>query len=85
MNSTVDFDFAPYAIGQAAKPVRLLSVREVCAWTGMGRTRIYDLMRVGRFPKPVKLGQSSRWASAEVEAFVAASLAARDSKKPPNT
>lgn len=48
----------------------LISLEAVKKISGLGKTRIYALVREGRFPAPYKPGgTSSRWSLAEVEAW----------------
>ena len=65
------------AVAQApeAQCVRLIPLTEVMRRTGMGRSSIYAATGLG---KPVKLGASSRWVESEVDAYIAARIAARD-------
>lgn len=51
------------------------------AWSraGLSRSRAYELMSRGEFPKPVKLGRAIRFVSSEVDAWIAARIAERDS------
>ena len=47
--------------------------------TGKSRSSIYRDIAAGTFPAPVKLGErASAWISAEVTAWIAARIAARD-------
>lgn len=48
---------------------------------GMHPSTIYAEIKAGNFPKPVKLGRSSRWVESEVDAWINAQIAARDKKK----
>ena len=61
--------------------VRLISLREVLQLTSRGRTRIYADIQAGAFPAPVKDGASSRWVEAEVVAWIAQRIAARDAQR----
>lgn len=45
---------------------------------GMHPATIYAEIKAGRFPKPVKLGRSSRWVEAEIDAWVEQRLNERD-------
>lgn len=51
---------------------RILRLPAVKAATGLGRTKIYELMRVGRFPKAHKIAGSNvvGWDSREIEVWV---------------
>lgn len=49
---------------------RLLRLPDLKPITGMGRTMTYDQIKLGRFPKPVKLGRLSAWPESEVRRWV---------------
>lgn len=48
------------------------------AYVAMGRSRIYALIDDGKFPSPIKIGRSSRWLKAEIDAWIAEHVAARE-------
>jgi len=48
----------------------LLPLPAVQAEVGLHKTTIYGLMRDGKFPRPIKIGDSSRWLSDELEAWI---------------
>lgn len=51
----------------------------VKARTGMSRSEIYRRIALGDFPRPCKLGErASAWNSAEIDAWIADRIAARD-------
>lgn len=52
------------------KPRRLLPLSEVMGRVGLRKTAIYDMIRGGAFPKPCKLGATSRWVESEVDAWI---------------
>ena len=57
---------------------RLPRVRER---TGLSRSEIYRRINVGEFPAPVKIGpRCSAWHSAEIDAWIAERIVARDTK-----
>lgn len=57
---------------------RFLRIRDVLAITGRSRTRLYEDIKKGNFPKPVKIGPGAvAWSEAEVSAWQAARLAER--------
>lgn len=61
-------------------PLRFLRIREVLARTGLSKSTLYDRIRAGTFPKPVRLGGTlSAWVESEVEAWMATRIAERDS------
>lgn len=49
---------------------RLMRFKNVKEVTGMGRTKIYDLIKKGVFPKPTKIGRASLWHSDAIQAFL---------------
>ncbi|WP_339326073.1 AlpA family transcriptional regulator [Cronobacter sakazakii] len=49
---------------------RLMPITDVCAATGYKKPTIYEWMRDGKFPRPVKIGRSVRWPSSEVDAWI---------------
>lgn len=57
----------------AGKRSRLIRFKEFQDRIGYGRTRIYELIREGRLPAPVKLpgGRASAWLESDVDAVVA--------------
>ena len=56
----------------------LLTIKGVAQTMEAGRSFIYQEVAAGRFPKPVKLGRSTRWIAAEIHAWIAAKAQARD-------
>jgi prophage regulatory protein len=58
---------------------RLLRLHVVKARTGRSRSCIYDDIKRGSFPRPVKLGpRAVAWVESEVDAWIAARIEARD-------
>ena len=61
--------------------MRLIRLPETLERTGLSRTRLYEAVGAGTFPKPVKLGPNARavaWSSDEVAEWIAERLAARE-------
>lgn len=55
----------------------LLRIREVRNMTGLTRSALYQLMREGTFPRPVKLTERSvAWIESEVRAWIEARIRA---------
>ncbi|MFA5680538.1 MAG: AlpA family phage regulatory protein [Hydrogenophaga sp.] len=50
---------------------RLLKLNEVMKRVSYSHDWIYRQIALGRFPRPVKLGRSSRWRLSDVNAWVA--------------
>lgn len=65
-------------VQEPKQPSRLIRRREVERRTGLARSSIYDLIRAGRFPAPVRLTESTvAWVEQEVDDFIAERIAAR--------
>lgn len=59
------------ATAPAANLPRLIRRAEVQHLTGLSRSGIYDLMKLGKFPRPVELGAMSvAWVESEVHDWV---------------
>lgn len=48
----------------------LIDMTFITTFTGMTDKWFYKLIKDGDFPKPIKLGRSSRWFKSEVEAWM---------------
>ncbi len=60
---------------------RLLRLRGVIAQTGLGRTTLFDMVRCGKFPPPVRLTSSARaWIESEVSAWIEARVIERNAR-----
>lgn len=51
-------------------PPRLLDLQAVERRTSLRRSRIYQLIRAGLFPKPYKIGQLARWRADEIDEWI---------------
>ena len=61
--------------------IRLIRLDEVMAICGKSRSGVYDAIKKGRFPKPVKLDcRSSAWLKSEVEQWARDCIVARDTE-----
>lgn len=49
---------------------QLVDMRFITKLTGLTDKWFYKLIKDGAFPKPVKLGRSSRWLKSEVETWL---------------
>lgn len=47
---------------------RLVDMKFITRLTGLTNKWFYKLIQESRFPKPIKLGRSSRWLRSEMEA-----------------
>jgi len=57
----------------------LLRLDAVKHRTALSRSRIYELLEAGSFPKPVKLsGRINAWPDREIDAWIAERIAERE-------
>jgi predicted DNA-binding transcriptional regulator AlpA len=56
----------------------LLSDRDASALMGCGRSTLWRWASEGVIPKPLKIGGTSRWKRADIEAVIAKAEAARE-------
>ncbi|WP_166653678.1 helix-turn-helix transcriptional regulator [Erwinia rhapontici] len=47
-----------------------MDLKQVCRVVGFKKTTIYKWIKNGDFPRAVKIGNCSRWASTEVEEWI---------------
>ena len=60
---------------------RILRLRDVRERTGLATSSVYDLMKRGNFPRPVRISaRSVGWPENEIDDFIADRIAARDAK-----
>jgi len=50
---------------------QLVDMTFITSYSGMTDKWFYKLIQQGRFPKPIKMGRSSRWLKSEVEEWLA--------------
>ncbi len=61
------------------RPARILRLPTVTERVGLKRTAIYDMIRAGKFPKPVPLNDKSvGWLESEIEDWIVSRVAVRD-------
>lgn len=68
---------------QRALPMndRIYRKPQVCELTGLAASTIYEKVREGTFPKPVKLGpRASGWKASDIEKFIAGLRPADDTE-----
>ncbi|MGA4650092.1 helix-turn-helix transcriptional regulator [Citrobacter portucalensis] len=49
---------------------KMIDMAFITGFTGLSDKWFYKLIQEGLFPKPIKLGRSSRWLKSEVEEWV---------------
>lgn len=63
---------------QPRTPGRVLRIREVCERTGRSRTMVYDDVKAGRFPAPIKIGlRAIAWREGDIDHWLATRPLAR--------
>lgn len=52
--------------------IQLLNLKATCAITTLSKSIIYELIRAGKFPKPIQIPNTRRvaWQAAEIEATI---------------
>jgi prophage regulatory protein len=66
----------PQPTGAAHAPGALLKIETVCSIRGVRRTKVYDDMQAGLWPRPIKLStRCARWVASEVVAINQARIA----------
>ena len=53
---------------------QLVDMKFLTQFTGLTDKWFYKLIQDGEFPKPIKLGRTSRWLRSEVEAWMQARI-----------
>ncbi|GAB1438048.1 AlpA family transcriptional regulator [Providencia sp.] len=53
---------------------KLVDIKFITQLTGLTDKWFYKLIKDGEFPKPIKLGRSSRWLKSEVEIWLQARI-----------
>lgn len=49
---------------------RLIPLTELTMRIGVGKTKLYDMIKAGEFPKPIKIGKLSRWSTEQVSRWI---------------
>lgn len=49
---------------------RLLRRPEIQDKVELGRSALYDLIKRGQFPTPIKIGRSSFWVESEIDSWI---------------
>ena len=58
---------------------KVLKVKEVASEISISVPQVYKLVSLGRFPKPIKLGErGSGWLTTEIDAWLQSRVDARD-------
>lgn len=58
--------------------MRILTVKATCEKVGKGRTKLWQLTKEGRFPKPVKIDGGIGYLEHEVDKWISDLAAKRD-------
>lgn len=59
---------------------KLLRLPAVIERVGLKRSKIYEQIQSGKFPKPVPLGAARAWPSTEISAWIEARKAEREAE-----
>ena len=72
----------PQAVRGGAGKRTLITLESVIERTSISRTRIYEAIRAGTFPRPVPVGARRRaWIESEIENWIDARVAERDATR----
>lgn len=64
-------------------PISFMRIKQVEAVTGLSKSSVYDLVKAGEFPRPVKISaHRSGWVKAEVDEWSRKRVEERDTAKP---
>jgi prophage regulatory protein len=59
--------------------MKVLKVKQVAEEINVSVPQVYRLVSIGRFPKPIKLGErGSGWLTSEIDAWLQSRVDARD-------
>ena len=56
--------------------MKLLKIKEVIEKTGCCKTKIYAMIKDGKFPQPCKIGNASRWREDHLDDWIKAQVQA---------
>lgn len=61
---------------------RLLSINDVLKAVPFGKSKLYDLIKLGSFPAPVKISPGrSAWLENEIDTWISEKVSARDEEE----
>jgi prophage regulatory protein len=55
---------------KAGPPIKIIRLPAVLERVGLKRTAVYDRIKGGEFPKPIKLGRVSGWVESEIQEWL---------------
>lgn len=58
--------------------MRILTTKQTCDKIGKGRTKLWELVKAGRFPKPIKIDNGVGYVEHEVDGWISDRIAERD-------
>lgn len=68
----------PEIAADPSPPLRLIRMPEVEHQTALKKSALYALIKVKKFPSPVKVAGQTAWVEAEVRAWIQARIRERD-------
>ena len=78
IRSEVETDPATESFSALGVYLSLLRFPDVLERVPLGRTALYELIKAGKFPAPVKLGGASAWVDVEITRWIENLMLARD-------
>jgi prophage regulatory protein len=76
-NSSITGDELAAQADNSLGEARLIRLPAVQERVGMGRTAVYELIKAGKFPRPVKVGAASAWIDVEITRWIEQLAASR--------
>ena len=55
-----------------SQSLKLLRLGTVCERAGLGKSKIYSLIKEKKFPAPIRIGGAARWVEQDVDAALQA-------------
>lgn len=58
-------------------------IQSTCAYVGLGKSKIYELVAAGTFPRPIELGtpRAKAWITSELDAWISEQAAKRSDQE----
>ena len=64
-------------IPRSGTTLQIIRLPQLKALTGLSKTTLYDLIKKGEIPKPIKLGtRAVGWLQSDIETFIASRISA---------
>ncbi len=58
--------------------INVLDIEAVLEKLRIGRSKLYGMVNANQFPRPVKIGRSSRWVESEIDEWLIEKMETRE-------